>query len=41
MPIKCGGDWNLVLENKDKKGAPCCHIRKIERLKHFIERNDS
>jgi exonuclease III len=31
MPMICGGDWNLALENIDKKwGSPCYHIRKIE-----------
>ena len=22
MPIVCGGDWNLIIENIDKKGGP-------------------
>ena len=22
MPIVCGGDWNLIMENIDKKGGP-------------------
>ena len=39
----CGGAWNIVLENIDKKsgGSPLLsHKKNKERLKHFVERND-
>ena len=38
----CGGDWNLVLDEKDKKGGSTklSHTKNREKLKSFIDRNN-
>ena len=41
MPIICGGDWNLVLENIDKKGGPLLSNKKNRENKTFYRKNDS
>jgi exonuclease III len=37
-----GGDWNLVLDEKDKKGGSTklSHTKNREKLKSFIDRNN-
>ena len=43
MPIVCGGDWNLIIENIDKKGGSSVLTHKKNRgehLRQFIDRND-
>jgi hypothetical protein len=42
-PLICGGDWNLVLDEKDKKGGSTklSHTKNREKLKSFIDRNNS
>jgi hypothetical protein len=41
-PLVCGGDWNLVLDEKDKKGGSTklSHTKNREKLKSFIDRNN-
>ena len=41
-PLICGGDWNLVLDEKDKKGGSTklSHTKNREKLKSFIDRNN-
>jgi hypothetical protein len=38
----CEGDWNLVLDEKDKKGGSTklSHTKNREKLKSFIDRNN-
>ena len=38
----CRGDWNLVLDEKDKKGGSTklSHTKNREKLKSFIDRNN-
>jgi hypothetical protein len=38
MPIICGGDWNLVLENIDKKGGPLLSHKKNRENKTFYRK---
>lgn len=42
MPIVCGGDWNLIMENIDKKGGSSVltHKKNREHLRQFMDRND-
>ena len=42
MPIACGGDWNLIMENIDKKGGSSVltHKKNREHLRQFMDRND-
>jgi hypothetical protein len=42
MPIVCGGDWNLIMENIDKKGGSSLltHRKNREHLRQFMDRND-
>jgi exonuclease III len=42
MPIVCGGDWNLIMENIDKKGGSSVltHKQNREHLRQLMDRND-
>ena len=42
MPIVCGGDWNLITENIDKKGgfSVLTRTKNREHLRQFMDRND-
>jgi exonuclease III len=43
-PLICGGHWNLVLDEKDKKkkggSTKLSHTKNREKLKSFIDRNN-